>query len=226
MSPRSPGPDQLHTSAIPPRAARKRRRVPQPSIARVVLELIVVSVALFAVVIFVPLASRWFVIVTAVACVFATGYAIYGAIRIRGAAKWWGFVWGGKYDDDLARGLFHTGLLFILALVPIAVIKCGIRTPTVTNPLAYLLWCFAQDFLFFSILFRGIERLTPKWVVGSQHLPVGVTALLFGLSHFPFYGFMIATAGIAVFWGYIFQRSRLLWPVTALHFLLGLIVMA
>ena len=222
----SPGPDRLHTSAILPRAARKRRRVPQLSIARVAIELTVVSVALFSVVIFVPLSSSRFVVVTAVACLLATGYAIYGATRIRGAAKWWGFVWGGKYEDDLARGLFHTGVLFILALFPIAVIKCGIRTPQVTSPPAYLLWCFAQDFLFFSIIFRGIERLTPKWVVGGQHLAVWVTALLFGLSHFPLYGFMIATAGIAVFWGYIFQRSRLLWPVTALHFLLGLIVMS
>lgn len=226
MSSLSPGPDRLHTFAIPQRVARKRRRVPQPSIVRVAVELIVVLVTLFAVVIFVPLSSRRFVIVTAVACFFTTGYAIYGAIRIRGAAKWWGFVWGGKYEDDLARGLFHTGLLFILALFPIAVIKCGIRTPTVASPPAYLLWCFAQDFLFFSILFRGIERLTPKWVVGGQHLAVWATALLFGLSHFPLYGFMIATVGIAVFWGYIFQRSRLLWPVTALHFILGLIVMA
>jgi membrane protease YdiL (CAAX protease family) len=38
-------------------------------------------------------------------------------------------------------------------------------------------------------------------------------------------GFMAVTALIAVFWGYIFIRTRLLWPVTFLHFLLGLLVM-
>lgn len=52
------------------------------------------------------------------------------------------------------------------------------------------------------------------------------TAGLFGLSHFPLTGFMAATALIAVCWGYIFFRTHLLWPVTVLHFLLGLLVLS
>ena len=126
----------------------------------------------------------------------------------------------------MARGLFNTGLLFVGSLIPIAVVKCLVRTPTVLHPAAYLFWCFAQDFLFFSLVMRGVERLSSGSVVGHRHLAVWITALLFGLSHFPMYGFMLATAIIAVFWGYIFLRSRLLWPVTASHFVLGLMVMS
>ena len=190
------------------------------------MELIVVLFGLFVMVVFVPLASPWFVVATATACVLASGYAVYGASQLRGAAMWWGFIWGGKSEDDLARGLFHTGSLFVVALFPIALVKCLILTPTVPHPVAYLFWCFIQDFLFFSIVLRGFERLTAKSVVGYRHLAVWITAALFGLSHFPMSGFMLVTAVIAVFWGYIFQRSRLLWPVTASHFVFGLMVMS
>ena len=55
---------------------------------------------------------------------------------------------------------------------------------------------------------------------------MGVTAVLFGLSHYPMAGLMAVTALIVVFWGYIFYRAHLLWPITVLHFLLGLLVMS
>ena len=197
-----------------------------PSRARAAGELTVGLIGLFAVVVFVPLSSPRFVAAVAIACGAVTAYAAYGATRFDGAAKWWGFVWGGQRHDDLARGLFNTGLLFVGSLVPIAMVKCFIRTPVVPHPIPYLFWCFAQDFLFFSIVMRGIERLSAGSVAGHRHVAVWTTAFLFGLSHFPMYGFMLATGSIAVFWGYIFQRSRLLWPVTGLHFILGLLVMA
>ncbi len=197
-----------------------------PSRARAAAEVAVGLTGVSVVVVLVPLSSPWFVVVTAVACGVVAAYGIYGATRLEGAAKWWGFVWGGRSHDDLARGLFNTGLLFVGSLIPIAVVKCLVRTPSVQHPAAYLFWCFAQDFLFFSLVMRGIERLLAGSVVGHRHLAVWITALLFGLSHFPMYGFMLATAIIAVFWGYIFLRSRLLWPVTASHFVLGLMVMS
>lgn len=203
-----------------------RRRLAKPSRARVVAELVVVLGGLFAVVAFVPLSNRWFPWVCGGACVFVGGYAVVGARR-PGTAAWWGFTWGGRNVDDLATGVWYTVLLFFASLVPMAVLKCsGVRTPVVPHPVAYLVWCFVQDFLFFSLIQKGIERLTAGHLLEHRHLAVAVTAVLFGLSHYPLVGFMAATALIAVFWGYIFLRTRLLWPVTILHFLLGLLVMS
>ena len=155
-----------------------------PSRARAAGELTVGLIGLFAVVVFVPLSSPRFVAAVAIACCAVTAYAVYGATRFEGAAKWWGFVWGGQRHDDLARGLFNTGLLFVGSLVPIAMVKCFIRTPVVPHPIPYLFWCFAQDFLFFSIVMRGIERLSAGSVAGHRHVAVWTTAFLFGLSHF------------------------------------------
>lgn len=222
-----PGPDPLHAEVRKPARPPKRRRgPPKPSAARAAGEIGAVVVALVGVVAFVPLSSRWFPWVCGAACVLAGGYAAWGASRRRGAAAWWGFTWGGRHEDDLARGVWNTALLLVASLVPVAVVKCLVTTPTVLHPVAYLVWCVIQDFLFFSLVLRGVERLTAGKLVGHTHLAVAVAAGLFGLSHFPLYGFMAATALIAVFWGYIFLRTRLLWPVTALHFLLGLLVMS
>ena len=221
-----PGPDPLHADL--PQRPRRRNPKPgaKPSPARAAVELLVVLVALFAVIRDVPLSSRWFPWVCGGACLLGAGYAAHGARRWPGAAAWWGFTWGGRNRDELARGLFLTGVLFVFSLVPVAVVKCLVRTPAVVHPAAYLFWCAIQDFLFFSLVMRGIERLTDGQVVGHRHLAVSVTAVLFGLSHYPMAGFMAVTALIAVFWGYIFYRARLLWPITVLHFLLGLLVMS
>ena len=103
--------------------------------------------------------------------------------------------------------------------------KCLVRTPTVVHPGAYLFWGFVQDFLFFSLVLKNGDRLLADSVAWHRHFAVWGTAALFGLSHFPMTGFMLVTAVVAVFWGYIFLQCRLLWPVTVSHFALGLMVM-
>ena len=200
--------------------------MPKPSFTRVTVELLVVLAGVSAVVAFVPLSSRWFLAVSGSACVLAVLYAVYGVLRIPGAAAWWGFTWGGRYADELARGIWNTVLLFLAALLPVALVKClNVATPHPGHPIGYLVWCVVQDFLFFSLVLRGFDRLLSGKMAGHQHLAVVVTAALFGLSHFPMVGFMAVTALIAVFWGYIFFRTHLLWPITGLHFLLGLLIM-
>jgi uncharacterized protein len=121
--------------------------------------------------------------------------------------------------------VWNTGLLFLAAIIPTGVVTYVVHWPDILHPAAYLFWCVIQDFLFFSLILRGVERLFAGKVLGHRHLAVVLTAGLFGLSHYPMWGFMAVTALIAVFWGYIFIRTRLLWPVTFLHFLLGLLVM-
>lgn len=223
-----PGPDPLHSEPLAPliRPTKRRKRGSKPSFARVTAELVVVLVGLFAVVTFVPLSSRWFPWVCGAACLAVAGYAIHGVYRWAGAAAWWGFTWGGRHADELAKGIWNTGLLFVVSLVPVGLVKCLVNTPTVLHPIPYLFWCVGQDFLFFSLVLRGLERLLSGRFVGYRHVAVFITAALFGLSHFPLFGFMAVTALIAVFWGYIFFRTHLIWPITVLHFLLGLLVMA
>ncbi|MEO2088172.1 MAG: CPBP family glutamic-type intramembrane protease [Gemmataceae bacterium] len=221
-----PGPDPLHAAPLAPlRKPKRRKRGPKPSRGRVVAELVVVLLGLAAVIAFVPLSSRWFPWVCGAACGLAGGYAVYGAVRRPGAAAWWGFTWGGRSEDDLAAGVWNTALLFLAALVPIGVVRYLVTRPTILDGGSYLLWCVIQDFLFFSLVLRGLDRLLDGKLAGHRHLAVSATAALFGLSHYPLAGFMAATALIAVCWGHIFFRTHLLWPVTVLHFLLGLLVL-
>ncbi len=219
-----PGPDPLHTD--PPRGAvKKRRRGGKPSVGRAAGELVVVLAGMVGIVALVPLTSPWFVAATAAAGAVAAGYALHGVARRPGAAKWWGFVWGGSDDEGLALGLYRSGVLFAVALVPVVAVKALVRTPAVPHPLPYFAWCFVQDFLFFSLVLKNLARLTAGSIAWHRHFAVWGTAVLFGLSHFPLAGFMAVTAVVAVFWGYIFVQCRLLWPVTLSHFALGLMVM-
>lgn len=222
-----PGPDPLHAAPLAPlRKPKRRKRGPKPSVARVVAELAVVLLGLTAVIVFVPLSSWHFPWVCGAACVLAGGYAVYGVFRRPGMAAWWGFTWGGRDADDLAAGVWNTALLFLAALIPIGVVRYVVRRPDILSGATYLLWCVIQDFLFFSLVLRGLDRLLDGQLPGHRHVAVFITAVLFGLSHYPLTGFMAATALIAVCWGYIFFRTHLLWPVTVLHFLLGLLVLS
>ncbi len=222
-----PGPDPLHSEPLAPlRKPKRRKRAPKPSRGRVAVELAVVLIGLAAILAFVPLSSWKFPWVCGAACVLAGGYAIYGVARRPGAAAWWGFTWGGRDADDLAAGMWNTALLFLAAIIPTGVVRYGVTRPMILDGGSYLLWCVVQDFLFFSLILRGIDRLLDGHLPGSRHVAVFLTAVLFGLSHYPLTGFMAVTAVIAVCWGYIFVRTHLLWPITVLHFLLGLLVLS
>jgi hypothetical protein len=222
-----PGPDPLNTEALAPAPKpKKRRKVAKPSYLRVVLELGVVILALALVVAFLPLSSPYFPWVCGTASMVTSGYALFGLSRWKDSAAWWGFVWGGRDEDELAKGLLYTILLFLGALIPVGVVKCLVKTPAVLHPVAYLFWCIIQDYLFFCLILRGLERLLEGNLVGHRHLAILITAGLFGLSHFPLVGFMGITAVIAIFWGYLFFQMRLIWPLTGLHFLLGFLVMS
>ena len=166
-----PGPDPLHTDPRPA-AVKKRRRGAKPSVGRAAGELVVVLAGLVGIVALVPLTSRWFVAATAAAGAVAAGYALYGVARRPWAAKWWGFVWAGTDDEGLALGLYRSGVLFAVALVPVVAVKALVRTPAVPHPLPYFAWCFAQDFLFFSLVLKNLGRLTAGSIAWHRHFAV------------------------------------------------------
>jgi hypothetical protein len=71
--------------------------------------------------------------------------------------------------------------------------------PHIAHPAAYLLWCAAQDFVFFSLVQRDLEDL----------------------SHYPYTGLIALTGLAALAWGAVFRLWRSLPLVTASHWVLG-----
>lgn len=200
--------------APPPRAAPARPPLRQ------VLEPAAVVAGLVGVVLFAPLDSRWFPTAVLILGAGAVGYAVFGLARFDGAAEDWGLVPPPRSDLEVVHGCLGTGILALVSLAPIGVLHLLVARPPMGHPAAYLGWCAVQDFVFFSLFLRNVAGLV------TPHPAVALTAVLFGLSHYPLDGFMVATGLVAAAWGYVFLYCRLLWVVTASHFLLGLLVLA
>jgi membrane protease YdiL (CAAX protease family) len=129
-------------------------------------------------------------------------------------------VFQARREEGIARGMAGMIVLGLAALVPIVFLRRAVGASYGGDPSTYLLWCFVQDFLFFSL---GLRNLLDFF---NRHAAVLGAAVLFGLSHYPFGPFMLVTATAAVCWGYVFAWSRVLWFVTALHAVHGMFLLA
>ena len=203
-----------HPIAEPPYPTRRK-----------VTELVAVVAVLAAVDLFYPLNSPRFWIPTAFICLAAGAYAVYGLRHFPGAARRWGFVYQRNREHGIMQGALWVLLSVLGATAPVVAIRAAVAAgyltmPAFTRPEPYLVWCVVQDYVFFALALRNLLDFT------NRHVAVWLTALMFGLSHYPFDAFMIATGTVAVCWGYVFATSRFIWLVTGSHFVLGLMVLA
>src|SRR5581483_9822407 len=136
------------------RAEKKRR----PSRYRPLTEAGLTILCLLAVVRWVPLGSRGFQFATAGACLGLVGYLTYTLARDRGAWVRWGLLPGD--GDDGVDGCLSPGVLYLVALFPIGAARFLVQLPYVPHPVGYLVWCAAQDFVFFCLILRNLEDLT------------------------------------------------------------------
>jgi len=186
---------------------------------RKMIELGGVLAGVLAVVLISPLTRPSYLVVTAGAIAGLALYILYGLVRIPGAARRWGFIGHPRRADGVARGAVWAVGLVAAAVAPVVALRVLLPHPVLIYPEGYLLWCLIQDFAFFSLFLRNLLDLVPR------HLAVWMTAALFGLSHYPYFGFMAATGVLAVLWGYLFDSSRVIWYVTLPHALLGVLAL-
>jgi membrane protease YdiL (CAAX protease family) len=142
----------------------------------------------------------------------------YGLVRRPGAVARWGLRLP-REVEGCREGCVTAGFLALAGLLPAAVVKWCVESPAAPHPAAYLAWCAVQDFLFFALVQRDLEDLTHPVVA------VAAAAGLFGLSHYPFTGFMVVSVLAGAVWGWLFHRTRSLAPVLLCHWLTGLLVL-
>jgi membrane protease YdiL (CAAX protease family) len=110
---------------------------------------------------------------------------------------WW---YNGK---DYAYGLVVITMVFVAGIGPIIAMRFfDAPMPNPGGPWRYLAWCSIQDFIFFSLILRGLVDLI------NPYAAIFITAALFGLSHLPNYELVVGTVFIAAAWGYLFLASR------------------
>lgn len=191
-----------------------------------IIELGLACAAPLALVAFAPLGSRAFLPAAIGAAVLVFAYAVAGTIWGAGSARRWGFPLGGRepnqslgtLDDEIAS-LLLLGLFFAAGIAPMLLMARLFDLPSILSPGLYLVWCFTQDFVFFALIQRNLQDRLP------EPAAVGVSALLFGLSHYPMRELMLVTALAAVAWGAIYLRTRSFALLVLTHWASGLLTM-
>jgi membrane protease YdiL (CAAX protease family) len=201
----------------------------QPHPHQAIVELVLVIAGLGLLVWRSPLGTEGFEVRTGFICAVVFFYAAYRLVTHRGTAERWGLPFAKQPNPaDSLRGLEEDtfgcvliGGFFLAGAAPMMMVRLVAPPPVfVSQPAAYLVWCAVQDFLFFALILRNLEDYI------DPSLAVGVTATLFGLSHYPFSLLMGVTAVAGAVWGYAFLQTRSLMLVTLSHWLMGVILLS
>lgn len=184
---------------------------------RPLLELAVAAALLLGGIALTPVGSSAFPWLAGMACVLVVGYLGYDAAKEPAAWARWGLLPEG--EGSWCVSLIYLGVLGLMSL-PIVLLHLFIEKPLLAgHPLTYLVWCTVQDLVFFVLIQRNLEELLDPFVAAA------LTAVFFGLSHYPYAGLMILTALAGAAWGFLYLTHRALVLITASHWLLGVFIL-
>lgn len=85
--------------------------------------------------------------------------------------------------------------------------------------LLYPIWGVVQQFLVIGIVAGNLQDLRQRKF--SSFVIILITALLFGILHYPFYWLIVGTFILALFYGYIYLRARNIYVMGIFHGWLG-----
>lgn len=167
-----------------------------------------------------PLGSPGYLALCVATSAVTAVYGAYGVWRVPGTPRRWGLIGNPRRAEGIAYGFGFAALMTALGVVPVAVGRALVSHPPLAFPPLYSLWCIVQDFVFFSLFLRNLVDRMPRW--GA----VVLTAVLFGLSHYPLVEMALITGAAALVWGYIFAVSRVLWFAFLPHLFLGYVLLS
>jgi Type II CAAX prenyl endopeptidase Rce1-like len=192
------------------------------SMTRSLCEALIPPVLAALLIIVFPVGSRWFPLVGGILSGFVIVYLIVGLTVLQDSSRRWHIrppAWNDR--KHYVHGGVFVAVFFLVGLGPILAMRyCNVALPNPGSPWRYLAWCVVQDFVFFSLVLRGLIDLIRPYAA------VGVTAVLFGFSHFPNYELVFGTILTALGWGYVFLASRWLFFVVLSHWLMGFLLLA
>lgn len=146
-------------------------------------------------------------------------YVILRERQVPGMLKYWGF----RTDTlrSVLRMVMPFGIASLLAFVLIGFYRGSIHTTWHIIPvlILYPIWGIIQQFLVIGLVAGNLKDLKRPRI--SHTVIIVVTALLFGLLHYPFYWLVLGTFILALFYGYIYVRARNVYVLGIFHGWLG-----
>lgn len=151
-----------------------------------------------------------------------TGWTVYVFVRRKqapGILHYWGF----QIDNfgKVLKMVLPFGIISIFAffLIGLYLDRVNITWNIIPILLLYPIWGTIQQFLVIGIVAGNLKDLKRRDF--SDTLIIFVTALLFGVLHYPFYWLILGTFVLALFYGYVYLRARNVYVMGIFHGWLG-----
>jgi membrane protease YdiL (CAAX protease family) len=133
--------------------------------------------------------------------------------------KYWGF----RTDNfkQVIRLVLPFGITSVIVFLMIGFYLGTINITWHIFPilLFYPIWGTIQQFLVIGIVAGNLKDLKQRKF--PNHLIIFITALLFGILHYPFYWLILGTFLLALFYGYIYLKTRNVFVMGIFHGWLG-----
>jgi membrane protease YdiL (CAAX protease family) len=148
-----------------------------------------------------------------------SGYVFYRSKIESGILAHWGF------RTDNFKKVLRMVLPFGIAAVAAFFITgyflgtLNINWHIIPILLLYPIWGVIQQFLVIGLMAGNLQDLEKQKM--SKPVIIFLTALLFGLVHYPYYWLMLGTFALALFYGFIYLKERNVYVMGLFHGWLG-----
>ena len=154
-----------------------------------------------------------------VAIISWVSYIIYRNRKQPGITKYWGF----RTDNFKAvlKKVLPFGLLAIITFFGVGFYKGTINITWHIIPILilYPIWGTIQQFLLIALTAGNLQDMKNQKL--NKAFIILLSALLFGVIHYPYLWLMIATFILALFYGWIYLSKRNLYVLGLFHGWLG-----
>ncbi len=155
-----------------------------------------------------------------IAIVGWTIYVVGRARSVPGILRYWGF--SKETFWPVLRMVLPFALVSIIIFIAIGLYRDTIRLTWHIIPILilYPIWGTIQQFLVIALVAGNLNEIKNGT---STTFIIFITALLFGLLHYPYYWLVLGTFVLALFYGYVYLRARNVYVMGILHGWLGAI---
>jgi uncharacterized protein len=148
-----------------------------------------------------------------------TAYVIYRSKRTTGILSHWGF----RTDNfkEVLLKILPFGIVSVVAFMAVGYFRGTINLTWHIIPilLLYPIWGVIQQFLVIALVAGNLQDLKNNKL--SETVIILLTALLFGLIHYPYYWLIAGTFVLAIVYGFIYLKSRNVYVMGLFHGWLG-----
>jgi uncharacterized protein len=148
-----------------------------------------------------------------------TTYVVVRQREVKGILSYWGF----RFDNfsDVIRIILPFGIASIALFILIGWQRGTINITWHILPvlILYPIWGVIQQFLVIALVAGNLQDMRQNKI--DKFVIILLTAILFGLLHFPHYWLVLGTFILALLYGFVYLKSRNVYVMGVFHGWLG-----